>query len=128
MSTSGPDEGHTVWATGWDGLRELTAQHTRMVGAGAKGQAVLLDFDARAAPQIFVEGLHIIPHGDGTTAIGSTTERDFDNPTSTDAQCDALRDKARLAVPALAAAPELTRWADRQRRFQNRVRHGSLGR
>lgn len=121
ITTQACDEGHVVWATGWDGLRDLTQRHTRMVGAGVKGQAVLLDFDAGSAPQLFVDGLHIIPHGDGTTAIGSTTERDFDDPTSTDTQCDTLLDKARAAIPALASAREIRRWAGVRPRSRTRA-------
>lgn len=116
-----PDQGAVVWATGWQGLELLSNQHTRMVGAGIKGQAVLLDFDARTAPQLFVDGLHIIPHADGTTAIGSTTEREFDNPIRTDTQCDALIAKARAAVPALHDAREICRWAGVRPRTRTRA-------
>jgi glycine oxidase len=121
ISTDAPDEGAVVWATGWQGLEQLSNQHTRMVGAGIKGQAVLLDFDARTAPQLFVDGLHIIPQADGTTAIGSTTERDFDDPASTDAQCDALIAKARAAIPALQDACEIRRWAGVRPRARTRA-------
>jgi len=116
-----PPEGAEVWATGWQGLVELTAAHHRMVGAGVKGQAILLDCDARALPQLFVDGLHIVPHADGTVAIGSTTERDFDSTDTTDAQCDALLARARAAVPALAKAPELRRWAGVRPRSRSRA-------
>lgn len=122
--TTDPDSAHTgavVWATGWQGLVDLTAQHSRMVGAGIKGQAVLLDHDARCAPQVFVDGLHIIPHADGTTAIGSTTEREFDDPTGTDSQCDALIAKARAVMPALAEAHEICRWAGVRPRARSRA-------
>lgn len=119
--TEGADEGAVVWATGYEGLQDMTAQHSRMVGAGIKGQAVLLEYDARNAPQVFVDGLHIIPHADGTTAIGSTTEREFDDPASTDAQCDALIAKARAAVPDLSDAPELARWAGVRPRARTRA-------
>ena len=121
ITTDGPDEGHVVWATGWEGLNDLTRQHSRMVGAGIKGQAVLLDYAAPDSPQLFVDGLHIIPHADGTTAIGSTTERDFSNPTSTDAQCDALLAQARAALPALADAREIRRWAGVRPRSRTRA-------
>ena len=116
-----PDEGAVIWATGWRGLERLSAQHSRSMGAGVKGQAVLLAHDARHAPQLFVDGLHIIPHADGTTAIGSTTERDFEIPDTTDNQCDALLAKARALVPALANAPELRRWAGVRPRSRTRA-------
>ena len=39
---------------------------------------------------------------DGTVAIGSTSEREWDDPTSTDGQLDGLIAKARAACPVLA--------------------------
>lgn len=116
-----PDEGAVVWATGWQGLQDMTNRHTRLVGAGVKGQAVLLDYDARTAPQLFVDGLHIIAHSDGTTAIGSTSEREFEDPISTDTACDDLLAKARDAVPALADAQEIRRWAGVRPRSRTRA-------
>ena len=99
----------------------MTEQHSRLVGAGIKGQAVLLDYAAPTAPQLFVDGVHIIAHADGTTAIGSTTEREFDDPISTDAQCDDLLAKARAAVPALQDAREIRRWAGVRPRARTRA-------
>lgn len=104
-------QGAVVWATGAAGLAELSATLGRTVGGGVKGQAALLGHDARELPQLFVDGLHIVPHVDGTTAIGSTSERTFDAPETTDAQLDALLARAAAAVPALARAPVLERWA-----------------
>ncbi|HKL68586.1 NAD(P)/FAD-dependent oxidoreductase [Salibaculum sp.] len=122
----GRGEGQILHATGWQGLADLTARHTRLVGAGIKGQAVLLDHDAARMPQLFVDGLHIVPHADGTVAIGSTTEREFDIPDVTDAQCETLLARARGALPALADAPELRRWAGVRPR--SRTRAPMLGR
>lgn len=121
VTNDAPDEGAVVWATGYEGLQDMTAQHSRLVGAGSKGQAVLLDFDARSEPQVFVDGLHFIPHADGTTAIGSTTEGQFSDPTGTDEQCDALIAKARAAFPLLADAREIRRWAGVRPRARTRA-------
>ena len=41
--------GQVIWATGVQGLRDLTADLGRPVGDGVKGQAISLRFDARAA-------------------------------------------------------------------------------
>ncbi|MBL9059391.1 MAG: FAD-binding oxidoreductase, partial [Mangrovicoccus sp.] len=73
-----------VWATGYRGLATLGAAVGRDVGCGVKGQAALLAVDRRDAPQIYADGLHIVPHADGTVAIGSTSERVFDDPAATD--------------------------------------------
>lgn len=98
-STKGP----AIWATGWTGLAPFG-------GGGVKGQSALLAFAAPDAPQVFAEGLHIVPHADGTVAVGSTSERDVTD-LGTDAQLQALIDKARALCPALADAPVVDRWA-----------------
>ena len=85
-----PDEGAVVWATGWQGLADLSAALGRPAGDGVKGQALVLRFAAPAnAPQLFVDGLHIVPHADGTVAIGSTSEHVFDDAAASDGQLDA---------------------------------------
>lgn len=109
------DEGTVIWATGWRGLNEMDA------GNGVKGQAALLAHDASGAPQLYAEGLHIIPHRDGTVAIGSTSERDFDSPNTTDGQLDDLIARARRLVPTLADAPVLDRWAGVRPRAKSRA-------
>ncbi|SNS64598.1 NAD(P)/FAD-dependent oxidoreductase [Antarctobacter heliothermus] len=119
--TEAPDAGAVIWATGWQGLLDLSDDLGRKIGDGVKGQAALLRFAAPDAPQLFVDGLHIIPHADGTVAVGSTSEREFDAPTSTDAQCDALVDRACAAVPALHGAAVLEHWAGVRPRARTRA-------
>ncbi len=116
-----PDEGAVVHATGTAGLAELSRAFGRTLGAGVKGQALSLGHDARELPQIFADGLHIVPHADGTTAIGSTSENAWDDPTATDDQLDALLVRAVAAVPSLAAAPVLDRWAGLRPRARSRA-------
>lgn len=117
----GPDLGAVVWATGWHGLVEMTAQHHRQVGNGVKGQAAILDYDARGGPQLFAKGVHIIPHLDGTVAVGSTTEREFTSAIETDSQLDDVVALARAEVPALAQAPIIQRWAGVRPRSRSRA-------
>jgi glycine oxidase len=100
-----------IWATGWQGLMALGADLGRVMGGGEKGQAVLMRFNAPDAPQVFADGLHIVPHADGTVAIGSTSERSFDAPDTTDTRCDDLIARALDACPDLRGAPVLERWA-----------------
>ena len=114
-------DGAVVWATGAAGLAALSAGRSRMVGAAVKGQALRLDFDARAVPQLYADGLHIVPHADGTTAIGSTSERDFDDPAATDARLDAVHARAVAACPVLAGAPVIERWAGLRPRARSRA-------
>lgn len=121
VMTEGADRGAVVWATGWQGLLELNTALGRKIGDGVKGQAALLHFAAPEAPQVFVDGLHIVPHADGTVAIGSTSEREFDAPDSTDAQCDALIARAYAALPVLQGAEVLERWAGVRPRARTRA-------
>lgn len=116
------NQGLVIEATGATGLDRLSARRGRLVGAGIKGQAALFDFDAGgAAPQLFVETLHIIPHSDGTVAVGSTTEREFDDATGTDDQLETLIEKARALLPILADAPVMERWAGLRPRARSRA-------
>ncbi|MBP0481565.1 NAD(P)/FAD-dependent oxidoreductase [Sagittula salina] len=115
------DEDAVVWACGWRGLRDLSDALGAKVGDGVKGQSAAFRFDAREAPQLFVEGLHIVPHADGTVAVGSTTEREFLSENSVDEQCEALIARARAALPALAAAEVVERWAGVRPRAKSRA-------
>lgn len=119
--TEFPEVTPTVWATGWHGLEALNATFDRPIGNGVKGQAALLKHDAAGQPQIYAEGLHLIPHLDGTFAIGSTSERRFIDPTSTDFQLDDLIAQACRLMPSLAEAPVLARWAGVRPRAQSRA-------
>jgi glycine oxidase len=115
-----PDRGAVLWATGAVGLEELNLGRSRIVGSGEKGQAALLQYDASGLPQLFSEGVHVIPHLDGTVAVGSTTERYFENATSTDAQLDDVIAAARKVIPILQDAPVIARWAGVRPRSRTR--------
>lgn len=117
----GDDRGLVLWATGLHGLEALNTGRSRLTGAGVKGQAAVLDYDARGAPQLFVDGVHIIPHENGTVAVGSTSEREYTDPTSTDAQLEKVIERARAAVPALQDAPVIARWAGVRPRARSRA-------
>lgn len=107
-------------ATGAAGLAALSAGRGRVVGVPVKGQAALLAFDAAGEPQIHAGGLHMVPHLDGTVGVGSTTEAAWDDPAATDAALDAVVARAREAVPALADAPVVARWAGLRPRARTR--------
>ena len=106
-----PDQGAVIWATGVAGLEALSQHFGRKIGGGVKGQAVLLRYEARDLPQISGDSLHIVPHSDGTVAVGSTSENEWDQPDTTDARLDALLARAIAVLPALKDAPVLARWA-----------------
>ncbi|SHI41825.1 Glycine/D-amino acid oxidase [Shimia gijangensis] len=117
----GAAEGKIVWATGWQGLLDLSQEMGRMVGNGVKGQSALLQLDRADLPQLFADTVHVVPHADGTVAIGSTSEREFDDPTSTDAQLDAVLERAYAVVPVLKDAKVIERWAGVRPRAKSRA-------
>ncbi len=106
----GEEAGAVVHATGLAGLKDLSDAFGASLGSGVKGQALSLRHEVRDAPQLFVDGLHIVPHADGTVAIGSTSETGWsvDGP---DDQLDGLLKRAVAAVPVLAGAEVVARWA-----------------
>lgn len=116
-SASGP----TVWATGYRGLEEMSKTRGRLVGAGIKGQSALLEFAASEKPQLFADALHIVPHENGTVAIGSTSEREFDDPFATDSQLDDVIERAVAAFPVLEGAKVIDRWAGVRPRARSRA-------
>lgn len=103
--TEGAEQGAVVEATGWRGLAASGA------GNGVKGQAAVLGHDAAPLPQIYGDGLYVVPHANGTVAIGSTSERDWTDEHATDDQLEVLIARARQALPQLAGAPVIARWA-----------------
>jgi glycine oxidase len=125
--------GQTVWATGWSGMQEIG-------GNGVKGQAALLRYDAIGQPQLFADALHIIPHGDGTVAIGSTSEREFEVPFETclcglsdfgrrrsDRALGWCAPAQQKSCAGFGNASDAERRLHRERRVQDRVRHGPEG-
>lgn len=106
----GEDVGPVIHATGVPGLEALTVALGRKVGSGVKGQALSLRFEARDRPQLFADGLHVVPHADGTVAVGSTSETSWIEE-GTDGQIEGLLVRAVAAVPALAGAEVVNRWA-----------------
>lgn len=114
------NKGVVVHATGVAGLQDLSEALGRKAGSGVKGQALALAYDARTLPQLFVDGLHIVPHFDGTVAIGSTSEPLWVDP-GPDQALDALLAKAVAAIPALAGARVVDRWAGVRPRSTSRA-------
>ncbi|WP_325168771.1 NAD(P)/FAD-dependent oxidoreductase [Paracoccus caeni] len=112
--------GTTLWATGTPGLLDLTDALGRNIGKGVKGQSALLRHAAPNAPQVFADGLHIVPHQDGTVAIGSTSENEYGD-LQHDERLDEIIARARQLCPALADAPVIDRWAGARARAKSRA-------
>lgn len=121
ISTAGEPRGAILWATGVAGLADLSDALGRPVGRGVKGQAALLRHEASEKPQLFADAVHIVPHGDGTVAVGSTSERVYSSENDTDDQLDALIDHVRALVPALRDAPVTDRWSGVRARAATRA-------
>ncbi len=117
------DGGAVVWATGHEGLVALSQDLGRRIGDGVKGQAALLRPEGMPGdrPQIFVGGVHIVPHANGCVAVGSTSERVFDDPDQCDERLEELIARARGAVPALCGAPVIERRAGVRPRVASRA-------
>ncbi|MDO9527175.1 MAG: FAD-dependent oxidoreductase [Gemmobacter sp.] len=117
----GRPDGPVVWATGAAGLRELSTALGREVGRGEKGQAIALRIEAGAVAQVYADGLHVVPHVDGTVAVGSTSERVYDAANTVDGLLDALHARAVAVLPVLAGAPVVARWAGERPRAASRA-------
>lgn len=82
------------------------------LGGGVKGQAVLLAARLPVRrPIIYDDGLYVVAHSRETCAIGSTTEMDWNDATSTDDVIEPRIAAARRLSPALADAGVIGRWA-----------------
>ncbi|PLS20030.1 NAD(P)/FAD-dependent oxidoreductase [Neptunicoccus cionae] len=99
-----------ILSAGSEGFRMMDPYVPIHETTGVKGQAALLDADLTGQPQVYAGGVYVIPHANGTVAIGSTSETSWDYP-EPDGKLDAVIAQARAMVPALADAPVLQRWA-----------------
>ena len=115
------DRGAVLWATGMHDLLRISALRGRAFGIGVKGQAALFEFDQSTAPQIFADTLHFVPHEDGTLAVGSTSEREYEGIDTGDGQLDNLIEKAQRVLPELKSARILKRWAGVRPRSRSRA-------
>jgi glycine/D-amino acid oxidase-like deaminating enzyme len=100
-----------ILASGVDGFSKIEKWTGKLGGTGIKGQAALLDLDMGDAPQIFADGIYVVPHDNGTVAVGSTSENTFESPISTDVKLDDILQRARNICPTLVNAPVVQRWA-----------------
>ncbi|MGR3783965.1 MAG: NAD(P)/FAD-dependent oxidoreductase [Albimonas sp.] len=91
-----------------------------LAGGPEHGQAARLALRApEGAPVIMGRGLWIVPHADGTVGVGATAEKGRAD-LATDAQLDAVLERARALCPLLREAPVLARWAGLRPRAASR--------
>lgn len=103
--------GTVVLAAGWQVWDLVKDQLPDMAGQPVKGQSALFRADAGDLPVIYQDGLYIVPHAGGRVAVGSTSEKRFDDPFGTDERLDEVIEKARTICPALKQAEVIERWA-----------------
>ncbi|WP_421849185.1 NAD(P)/FAD-dependent oxidoreductase [Oricola sp.] len=106
--------GRIVLCAGWETFAPLDRFIGGESGTGIKGQSARLapamPIDPRL-PIVYEDGTYAIAHDDGTVAIGSTTEREFTDPGTTDSRLDDVIARAQALCPALRGAEVLERWA-----------------
>jgi glycine/D-amino acid oxidase-like deaminating enzyme len=105
------EQGKVLYATGYEDLENISKELTQPVGSGVKGQALIVGYDASDMPQLSANGIHVVPHLDGTVAIGSTNEKLFVDANTNDSLLDDLYQKAIINVPILKSAKIISRWA-----------------
>lgn len=116
--------GNVLITTGIKSFDLLEPIVGRKTGAGVKGQSALLrprlPIVAANLPVIFDNGLYVIAHENGLIAVGSTSENQWADATSTDLQLDVLLEKARMICPILRDAEVVERWAGIRPKHESR--------
>ncbi|MBN9669651.1 NAD(P)/FAD-dependent oxidoreductase [Roseibium aggregatum] len=90
-------------------IEKLTGER---VGRGEKGQALILDGKGlEDRPAIYCDGLYVVPHANGTVAIGSTSDRTFENASPSPGRTAELLARATAFCPSLSGRTLLAEWA-----------------
>lgn len=104
--------GAIVLAQGYQTFSYLSDTHDIDIGTGIKGQAARFKLDVEPdRPVIYDDGVYIVPHKNGTCAVGSTAEKIWADPTTPDYTVNEFIDKAFVLCPRLKEAPLIDRWA-----------------
>ena len=119
VNNSVDKNGLQIWATGHQGLNTLSKEFNKLIGDGVKGQAALLTLDRRTHPQLFTDGIHIIPQQNNLVAIGSTSETIWTHE-QPDSQLDQIIQKAKQVCPALINSEIKERWSGIRPRVKGR--------
>lgn len=101
-----------VLAHGHDAYQPIADLTGDMIGRGEKGQAILLDGEGLAdQPAIYCDGLYVVPHDDGSVAIGSTADRTYQDTAPDPARTEELLRCAIRFCPSLAGRDVRAAWA-----------------
>ncbi len=103
---------HLVISAGYESFGLLDAMLGRTIGGGVKGQAVLFQCpELTDHPIIYDDGIYVVPHDDGLCAVGSTTEKQWTDPSVPDNDRNDYIERAQKLCPPLRGARPVRRWA-----------------
>lgn len=101
-----------VLAGGFSAFNLIERFTGERIGRGEKGQALLMDGQGlEDKPAIYCDGLYVVPHENGTIAIGSTSDREFTDAATSPARSAELVERATRFCPRLAGRKVLSDWA-----------------
>ncbi|MEH0073945.1 FAD-dependent oxidoreductase [Pannonibacter sp. Pt2] len=104
--------GAVVLAQGFSSFAVLEALTGKPLGEGEKGQALRLAApELSTMPAVYCDGLYVVPHGDGTVAIGSTAIAGRTDTEAEPGPAAALLARAIRFCPALAGRELVETWA-----------------
>ena len=119
-TTDGPRAGGAVVvAAGVAGFDLIAPFVGEVAGRAEKGQAALIDIDLGTLPIVHADGIYLIAHRHGRVAVGSTSERRFEDE-GTDALLDDVLARAHAICPRLAMGRVVRRWAGLRPRANGR--------
>ena len=108
-----------VVAAGVAGFDLIAPFVGEVAGRAEKGQAALIDIDLGTLPIVHADGIYLIAHRHGRVAVGSTSERRFEDE-GTDALLDDVLARAHAICPRLAMGRVVRRWAGLRPRANGR--------
>ena len=105
--------GNIVLAAGYETFQILSELGCPLLGVGIKGQSVLLRGQTPDnMPIIFDDGVFIVPHFDGTVAVGSTSIENWTNPTEPDLDNLDFFERAKTICTPLNEMEIIEHWAN----------------
>lgn len=108
--------GALALAAGFESFPLLARLFGPDLGGGVQGQSARFRLarplaEPEARPLLYDDGVYVIPHADGSVAVGSTDRRRWDAPDAPDASDDGFLARAHALCPALTGAELVERWA-----------------
>ncbi len=104
---------NVVLAAGYETYDLLQPLVSATLGHGVKGHSSLFELDGVSQmPSLYDNGVYIVPHGDGTVAVGSSSQNEWsDGAAVNEGHCQPYIIKAKELCPALQKAKFLSHWA-----------------